>query len=200
VDINEFKRNYLTQSAKEDHSLLTADLSLKFFKKLIPFFPELKAYDNDNDLKLLKYGAYLHDIGVIFEKKSGRGHHKIGRDLILENKISKLDDVSNLIVANIVRYHRKSVPNPAKHKHYAVLSKEDKRKTDVFSSIVRLVDGIDFNHFNMVDDIKVNYEKSRNILTLTLGVNIMLNIGYVEVLNKKKKFFEKVFKTEVLFN
>ena len=62
------------------------------------------------------------------------------------------------------------------------------------------MDAVDYNHFNMVDDMEILYEETENILTLTLGVNIMLNVGYVEVLDKKKKFFEKVFKTEVLFN
>lgn len=200
MDLAGFKKNYMTEGAQEEHAKLVAFLSVKFFKKLLNFFPNLKEYDNADDLALLKYGAYLHDIGVIFEKKLDRGHHKIGRDLVLENKISGLDEVSNLIVANIVRYHRKSIPDASKHGAYAVLSEKDRKKTDIFSSIVRLVDGIDFKHFNMVDEIDVNYEKSANILTLTLGVNIMLNIGYVEVLNKKKKFFEKVFKTEVLFN
>lgn len=200
MDINEFKKNYLTQGAKEEHSMFVSALSLKFFKKLIEFFPELNEYDNKKDLKLLEYGAFLHDIGVIFEKKLDRGHHKIGRDLILENKISELDATSNLIVANIVRYHRKSLPDPIKHKHYGMLSPENQRKVDVFASIVRLIDGIDFNHFNVVDDIGVNYEKTENFLTLTLGINIMFNVGYLEVLNKKKDFFEKVFKTEVLFS
>lgn len=200
MDINEFKKNYLANDIKEEHGFFVSKLSVKFFKKLIQFFPELEKYDNEKDLKLLKYGAVLHDIGVIFEKKLKKGHHKIGRDLILENKISGLDNTSNLIVANIVRYHRKSLPDPKKHKHYDILSPEDKRKVDIFASIVRLVDAIDFNHFNMVDDIDVNYEKTANFLTLTLGINIMLNIGYVEVLNKKKDFFEHTFKTEVLFN
>ncbi len=200
MDINEFKKNYLTNDAKEEHGVLVSKLSLELFKKLVKFFPELKKYDTEKDLMLLKYGALLHDVGVIFEKKLNKGHHKIGRDLILENKISGLDETSNLIVANIVRYHRKSLPSPEKHKCYAMLSKEDRRKTDIFSSIVRLVDGIDYNHFNMVDNIGVDYEKTENFLTLTLGINIMFNIGYVEVLNKKKEFFEKVFKTEVLFN
>ncbi|MCX4275654.1 MAG: HD domain-containing protein [Candidatus Gastranaerophilales bacterium] len=190
----------MTDVSKEEHAETVASLTLKFFKKILNVFPDLKKYDNNDDLLLLKYGAYLHDIGVIFEKKLGRGHHKIGRDLILENKISGLDETSNLIVANIVRYHRKSLPNILKHETYALLGEADRKKTDVFASIVRLMDAVDYNHFNMVDDMEILYEETENILTLTLGVNIMLNVGYVEVLDKKKKFFEKVFKTEVLFN
>ena len=200
MDINGFKKNYMTQASCLEHSKLVSNLSVKFFKKLLNFFPFLKEYDNDYDLTLLKYGALLHDIGAAFEKKFDRGHHKIGRDLILENKITGLDEVGNLIVANIVRYHRKSLPDIKKHRYYEMLNEKDRRKTDVFASIVRLVDAFDYNHFNIIEDIGVKYEKPENFLTLTLGINIMLNIGYVEVLNKKKRFFEKVFDTEVLFN
>ena len=87
MDINGFKKNYMTQASCLEHSKLVSNLSVKFFKKLLNFFPFLKEYDNDYDLTLLKYGALLHDIGAAFEKKFDRGHHKIGRDLILENKI-----------------------------------------------------------------------------------------------------------------
>lgn len=199
MELNEFKKNYITQNSKAEHSKLVSSLSLKIFYKLIPLFSNLEEYNNEHDLNLLKCGAYLHDIGVIFEKKSGKGHHKIGRDLILENKIAGLNENDNLIVANIVRYHRKSLPDENRHKYYKMLSPKDRKKTDVFSSIVRLADGIDYNHFNMVDDIEIEYDSNENFLTLHLNVNIMLNIGYVEILNKKKKFFEKVFNTEVLF-
>ena len=61
-----------------------------------------------------------------------KGHHKIGRDLILENKISGLDETSNLIVANIVRYHRKSLPNILKHETYALLGEADRKENGCF--------------------------------------------------------------------
>ncbi len=203
MDINEFKKNYLSSAKTLDHSELVAKLSLKFFKELLRFFPWLAEFDNTEDLTLLKYGAMLHDIGVMFEKNKKnqtKPHHKIGRDLILENKISGLDEAQNLVVACIVRYHRKSLPDENEHKCYKMLSKNDRKKTDVFASIVRLIDAFDYNHFNMVEDFSLDFDEKQRILTIDLGVNIMLNIGLGAALARKKQFFEKVFNIEVLFN
>ena len=203
MDINEFKKNYLSSAQTLEHSELSAKLSMKFFKELLRFFPEIKVFNNPQDLTLLKYGAMLHDIGVMFEKNKKnppKPHHKIGRDLILENKISGLDEAQNLVVANIVRYHRKSLPDENQHKCYKMLSKNDRKKTDVFASIVRLIDAFDYNHFNMVDDFSLDFDRNQRILTIDLGVNIMLNIGQGAALSKKKQFLEKVFDIEVLFN
>lgn len=196
MDAADFKKNYLVSEASFEHSKTVTILSLKLFNKLAEIFPYIKEYEKD--LKLLELGASLHDIGVRFEKKLKKGHHKIGRDLILENKISGLDEVSNLIVANIVRYHRRSTPGLF-HKHYKMLNEKDRKKVEVFSSIVRMADAFDYNHFNMVDDLNLVYEEDKRILTISLGVNIMLNIGYGEHLNRKKRFFEETFGLEVLF-
>ena len=200
MDLEDFIKNYLWQNSNKSHSKLVCNLSIKLFNKLKIFFPELKEFDNKEDLKLLEYGAMLHDIGVVFEKKTGRPHHKIGRDLILENKISGFEFSSNLIVANIVRYHRRALPDCNKHKYYKMLNNKERRMTDIFASIVRLSDALDYNHIDMIDDFTVKYDESSRILTLFLSVNIMLNIGFKEILNKKKDFLEKTLDIKVLFN
>lgn len=200
MNLDDFKKNYLAENNLLEHSELVSNLSLKLFKELLRFFPNLKKYNNKTDLTLLHYGAILHDIGVIFEKNINKGHHKIGRDLILENKISDLDEVSNLIVANIVRYHRKALPDAKEHHYYNILSPDDRRKVDIFASIVRICDAIDFNHLNMVDELFVKYDESLSILTINIPINIMLNIGYDKSLKRKKDFLEKTLGVEVLFN
>lgn len=197
MDAADFKKNYLVSEASFEHSKTVTILSLKLFNKLAEIFPYIKEYEKD--LKLLELGASLHDIGVRFEKKLKKGHHKIGRDLILENKISGLDEVSNLIVANIVRYHRRSTPGLF-HKHYKMLNEKDRKKVEVFSSIVRMADAFDYNHFNMVDDFELKYDENSRILTIILSINIMLNIGFKELLDKKKELLEKTLDIKVLFN
>ncbi len=200
MEFEDFLKNYLWQNSSLDHSKTVAQLSLKLFHKLKGFFSELKEFDNIENLKLLQYGAALHDIGAVFEKKTGKSHHKIGRDLILENKISGLDDASNLIVANIVRYHRRALPDIHKHKYYKMLNNNQRKKVDIFSSIVRLSDALDYNHFNMIDDFELKFDTKSRILTIVLSINIMLNIGFIELLDKKKDFLEKTLDIKVLFN
>lgn len=199
MELEDFIKNYLSQSSLKDHSKVVCNLSLKLFHKLKEYFPELKEFCSKENLKLLEYGAILHDIGVMFEKKMDRSHHKIGRDLILENKISGLNDRENLIVANIVRYHRRALPACA-HKYYEMLNNKEKRMVDIFSSIVRLSDALDYNHFNLIDDFSLQYDENERILTLYLSINIMLNIGFEEILNKKKEFLEKTLNIKVLFS
>lgn len=199
MELSEFKKNYLGEKELLEHSLLVSKLALKMFFELKNYFPFLETFNNASDLKILEYGAVLHDIGVSFEKKLDRGHHKIGRDLIIENRISELSEESNIVAANVVRYHRRALPD-RKHKSYGGLTPENQRKTDIFASIVRLCDAFDFNHFGIIEDFKTSYNKSRNILTITLPVNIILNVGLKDNLDKKKEFLELVFNTEVLFN
>lgn len=198
MDFSDYKKNYLTGGKLSEHSKLVSKLSLKLFEELKGFFPWVREYDNKQDLMLLEYGAYLHDIGVIFEKKQGRGHHKIGRDLILENKISNLSERENLIVANIIRYHRKSLPSLVKHACYRELTDEERKKTNLFAAIVRLADALDYRHFNLADDFETDYDEKSNVLTITLSINIMLNVGFKGALKKKKKLLEKVLGTKVL--
>ncbi len=200
MELKDFMKNYLWQDSLIDHSKLVARLSLRMFYKLKNFFPNLNQFENKEDIKLLEYGALLHDIGVVFEKKMDKGHHKIGRDLIMDNKISGLDEESNLVVANIVRYHRRAHPDINKHKYYKMLNNNLQRKVDVFSGIVRLADALDYNHFNMVDDFELKFDENSRILTLILSVNIMLNIGFKEVLDKKKELLEKTLDIKVQFN
>lgn len=200
MDLADFKKNYLNDKTLLEHSRLVAKLSIKLFLKLVKIFPDLGKYNNKTDIMLLEYGALLHDIGVILEKKLGRGHHKIGRDLILENKISNLDEEKNLIVANIVRYHRRALPDINEHKWYKNLNPEARQKTDIFAAIVRFADALDYNHFNIADDFDIGYDIKSNILTIVSGVNIMLNVGYIDALNKKKDFLEKILGTRVLIN
>lgn len=199
MELEDFIKNYLWQNSLADHSKIVQKLSLNLFHKLKIFFYELKEFDNKEDLKLLEYGALLHDIGVLFEKKMDKSHHKIGRDLVLKNKISGFDDTANLIIANIIRYHRRALPD-VKHKYYEMLNNKDRRKVDIFSSIVRLADALDYNHFNMVDDFELKYDENSRILTIILSINIMLNIGFKELLDKKKELLEKTLDIKVLFN
>jgi len=200
MDIEDFKKNYLCDKTLIEHSKLVSVLSLKFFHKLKAFFPDLKEFDNKEDLKLLEYGAALHDIGVMFEKRMDKAHHKIGRDLILENKISGLNETQNLVVANIVRYHRRALPDINKHKYYKMLNKDDRKKVGIFSSIVRLSDALDYNHFNLIDEFELKFDEKSRILTLVLSINIMLNIGFGELLEKKKELLEKTLNVKVQFS
>ncbi len=47
---------------------------------------------------------------------------------------------------------------------------------------------------------ELKFDENSRILTLILSVNIMLNIGFKELLDKKKELLEKTLDIKVQFN
>jgi exopolyphosphatase/guanosine-5'-triphosphate,3'-diphosphate pyrophosphatase len=137
----------------------------------------------------------LHDIGTFL--KSDKPHNKRGAKIILENKIDGLDNNQNLIVANIVRFHRGSAPKKDKQKIFSELDKESRRIVKIFSSIVRIADALDWGHLSFCENIHLTYDNCREALTMSVNSNIILNVGFNEVFEKKKKLFEKIFEAKL---
>lgn len=181
------------------HSKQTAKLSLLLFDKLKEEFAVLKKYDNKRDLDLLYKGALLHDIGIKFEETYGLPHHKAGARYITDNPPDDIDEEDSGVLACLIRYHRKSLPDDNKYKPYKTLSQTNKAKVNYLGAIIRLADGLDNMHLNLVNDIDIKFDNKLNVLTLNISNNIMLNTSIRDVLDKKKKFFEKVFLVKVQF-
>ncbi|MCD8024707.1 MAG: HD domain-containing protein [Candidatus Gastranaerophilales bacterium] len=180
----------------KEHSKRVCALSVLFFEKIKNFFPKLQNFDNQRDLEILKKGAMLHDIGINFEKIYGMPHHKAGAKYIFENKPDDVSEEDLAVISSLIRYHRKSFPND-KHDYYKKLSQIQKAKVQCFGAIIRLMDAFDCFHMNLVENFEVNYDKKLNILTISLKVNTMYNSSLFEAAEKKKNFFEYVFKTKI---
>jgi len=88
----------------------------------------------------------LHDIGWIEGQK---GHHKTAMRRILDARELPLDDRERQVVAQIARYHRKSPPLE-RHKSFAVLGPPDQHRVRVLAGILRVADGLDRSHMNVV--------------------------------------------------
>jgi len=56
-------------------------------------------------------------------------------------------------VANLCRYHRKTMPAAA-HPHYQVLSTEEKRTVQLLAPLLRLADGLDRRHEQRVTGVQ----------------------------------------------
>lgn len=180
-----------------DHNKNVEKYSLMLFEKLKNIFPEIKKYDNEFDLELLKKGALLHDIGIYFEKIYNKEHHKAGAKFIFENKPDDIKEEDLIFLCCLIRYHRKSLPNPKKHKLYSKLNDKDKIKLNYLASLIKLADGLDFGHLGLISDLKFEYSEKLNLLTLFLSGNIMLNASILKAINKKKDFFEFAYKVKL---
>ena len=188
----------LKQYSKDfDHNKNVEKYSLMLFEKLKNIFPEIKKYDNEFDLELLKKGALLHDIGIYFEKIYNKDHNKAGAKFILENKPDDIKEEDLIFLCCLIRYHRKSLPNPKKHKLYSKLNDKDKIKLNRLASLIKLADGLDFGHLGLISDLKFEYSEKLNLLTLFLSGNIMLNASILKAINKKKDFFEFAYKVKL---
>lgn len=112
--------------------------------------------------ELIEYAALLHDIGWHIARE---GHHKHAQYLILHGNLKNFTREEVRIIASIARYHRKSMPMPS-HKQFAKLSAGGKRVVRVGAALLRIADGLDRSHSNVVNGISCRITKKRVEITL----------------------------------
>jgi exopolyphosphatase/guanosine-5'-triphosphate,3'-diphosphate pyrophosphatase len=94
--------------------------------------------------KLLNAAAILHDIGWS-QAPDGRGHHKQSARLIREHAWQNLAPDEIALVAQVARYHRKAIPQPA-HGDFHGLSAGAQKQVMILGGILRLADALDRTH------------------------------------------------------
>jgi exopolyphosphatase/guanosine-5'-triphosphate,3'-diphosphate pyrophosphatase len=73
--------------------------------------------------------------------------------LILTDEQLPFDERVRHIVACVARYHRKATPKP-KHGHFAALGAADRQLVRVLGGILRVADGLDRSHMDLVTDVR----------------------------------------------
>lgn len=121
------------------HSDHVADLALQIFDGLRGHFGM-----GDRQRELLHSAALLHDIGWS-QTPDGKGHHKWSARLIQEQKWKKLERDEIRLIAQIARYHRKSVPKDS-HDEFQALSKAEKKAVMLLGGMLRIADALDRTH------------------------------------------------------
>lgn len=125
----------------EQHSLQVAKLSLEIFCALAPRFGF-----TEKERRLLEAAALLHDVGYFINYSS---HHKHSYHLIRHADLFGFTPRERELIANIARYHRKSLPKK-KHDQFIRLSSEDQLLVSRLGGIVRMCDGLDRRRNSMV--------------------------------------------------
>ncbi|MGB9597163.1 MAG: HD domain-containing protein [Candidatus Poribacteria bacterium] len=128
----------------EEHSEQVTRIALNLFDELKPLheFGEKERF-------LLQNAGILHDIGWI---EGQNKHHKTALRIILEDPSLLLDEKQRLLVGSIARYHRAALPKK-KHAHYSSLDPAEQRVVRVLASILRVADGLDRTHNNIVKSL-----------------------------------------------
>ena len=106
----------------------------------LQLFEQLREYHQcgDSERFYLECAAILHDIGYAINSKK---HHKHSLRLILQAKLPSITEREKLIVANIARYHRRSMPK-ATHTPYAELSLDEQMIVKKMAALLRLADSL----------------------------------------------------------
>jgi len=142
--------------------------------------------------ELIEYAALLHDIGWHIGRS---GHHKHSMYLIRHGDLKNFTAEEVEIIANIARYHRKTIPKD-KHEGYAALSPRAKKIVDAGAALLRLADGLDRSHASVVKDLKCRTGGKEVKCVVNTKWDAQLELWGAK---RKRELFEKVFKRPISF-
>src|SRR6185295_260477 len=143
----------LMQALEEEphHVQHVARLALSLFDEL----EDLHGLDDHNRL-ILEAAAMLHDIGWS-AAPDGHGHHRQSARLIREHGWTIFNAESVTLIAQVARYHRKSVPE-LEHEEFAALSPAERVRVQQLAALLRIADGLDRGHHQHVLEVTVEIQ------------------------------------------
>jgi exopolyphosphatase/guanosine-5'-triphosphate,3'-diphosphate pyrophosphatase len=97
----------------------------------------------------LEYAGLLHDIGIHI---SYEGHHKHSYYLIKHGDLRGFDPEEVEVMALVARYHRQGTPKKS-HGGYGDLPRDRRRAVKVLGALVRLAEGLERSHSQVVKSI-----------------------------------------------
>ena len=171
----------------EPHSLHVARLALSLFDGLaVPF--NLKKPDR----KLLEAAAILHDVGYFIAYSC---HHKHSYHLIRHAELFGFTPRERELIAQIARYHRKSLPK-RKHETFQALHEDDRQRVERLGGILRLADGLDRRRSSAVQSVACQLSGTAVTIQVHGSEDLSLEIFGATA---KKDLFEKSFGLRVVF-
>ncbi len=178
-----------TLEADPHHVQHVAQLAVHLFDEL----GELHGL-GDNDRLLLEAAACLHDIGHSVNSM-GKGHHRESARLIREHSWKHFPPVKVDIIAQVARYHRKSLPD-LEHEEFAALSPMERIKVQQLASFLRIADGLDRSHRQHITHFSAEISPGRIQVHLSATVPVDLEIVSA---TKKADLARLVFQRELSF-
>jgi exopolyphosphatase/guanosine-5'-triphosphate,3'-diphosphate pyrophosphatase len=142
--------------------------------------------------ELIEYAALLHDIGWHIARE---GHHKHSQYLILHGDLKNFSREEIRIIANIARFHRKSMPKMS-HKNFAALPAAARKVVRVGAALLRIADGLDRSHSNVVTGLSCQISRKRVEVTLKAKGDAELELWGAR---SKRDFFASVFDKALRF-
>jgi exopolyphosphatase/guanosine-5'-triphosphate,3'-diphosphate pyrophosphatase len=129
-----------------DHAQQVARLSLALFDAT-----RVRHGLGAREREWLEYGSLLHDIGTHI---SYDAHHKHSYYLICHGGLRGFDPLEVEIIGLIARYHRQAAPRKS-HEGYSGLSRPHRRAVKWLSAMLRLAEGLDRSHGQLIRDLRL---------------------------------------------
>lgn len=146
--------------------------------------------------KFLENAALLHDIGYFIDSK---GHNKHSMKMVMEHGLEDYSEREKEIIACICRYHRGSLPDKKEHDIYCIFDKKERKTVKRLAGILKIADGLDRAHVNLIKKIRIAYDEENNITEIYLTSNHIDYRPDISYAIRKKDLFEIGFKTQVVF-
>ena len=165
----------------ERHSRQVARLALGFFDQAA----ELHGLGGD-DRDLLECGALLHDIGG---HVSADDHHKHTAYLIENSRLRGFGPDEIAMLACLGRFHRRGELKPG-YAPYRLLPPDHRDRVAVLVALLRLADGLDRSHRQVVDGADLVVDDGRASLRFEARGDAELELWSSR---RKAELFETVF-------
>ncbi|NEP13501.1 MAG: Ppx/GppA family phosphatase [Symploca sp. SIO2C1] len=147
--------------------------------------------------ELLWAAAILHNCGLYI---SHSAHHKHSYYLIRYAELLGFTEAGIEVIANLARYHRKSIPK-RKHENYNNLpSKTHRQLVDQLSAILRLAVALDRRQIGAISQVRCEYYPAQKELQLKLMPAVPNDDCALELwnLDYKKSVFEAEYEVKVI--
>ena len=148
----------------------------------------------DHDRLILEAAGLLHDIGWSVAH-GGKGHHRESARLIREHLWTVFNAESVTILAQVARYHRKTMPT-LEHEEFAALSPAERLRVQQLAALLRIADGMERSHQQLVKEFAVELQPGRIIVRLVTERSASREVAAA---GKKSDLARSVFQREIEF-
>ena len=176
-------------SKSSSHPLEVRRISMMIFDEASEKIREM----SNKERKYLEAAALLHDIGYYIDSK---GHNKHSMRMVIENGISGFDEREEKIIGCICRYHRGGLPDKNENEVYNTLEKKDRKMVKRLAGILKIADGLDRGHLNLIKKIHLSYDEENNITEFILTPNTPEFRPDISSAIRKRDLFEIGFKCQ----
>ena len=132
-----------------NHARKVAQLAAMLFEGLHPLHRLTPSYG-----RILEAAAYLFNIGHFVNESR---HHKHSLYLVMNADMPGFTDRERMGIANLARYHRKSMPQPS-HPEFMTLDTEMRNAIVLLAPLLRIAVALDQSQEQKVDHVEVSIQ------------------------------------------